>query len=356
MNYIGRKYTLLPFLQDAILSRVGRRRGVFCDIFAGTGVVGHHFKSFGFKIVANDIQYYAYCLNKTSVCSNRAPRFANVARSAKAGFRSGVERTLTFLNRLPGIEGFIFQNYCPGGSGSGHSRMYFSDDNGKRCDAIRKRIETWHKRGKLTEGEYVYLIASLLDAADRVANTASVYAAYLKRLKKTALKPLTLEAVPLIRTTLRHKAYNEDGLDLVKKITCDVLYMDPPYNQRQYCSNYHILETIARFDKPKIYGVTGLRPHQAQKSSFCVKAQALSSLEKMVHDTVARHVFLSYNSEGIMSREAIWKTLEKFGSVDMEMCEHSRFRADLDSHNRVYKSDRVNEYLFCLRKDRRRSR
>ena len=354
MNYIGRKFTLLPFLQDAILSRVGKKRGVFLDIFAGTGVVGRHFKNFGFKIVANDLQYYAYCLNKTSVCTNRAPRFANVARSAKAGFRSGLERTLTYLNGLPGIDGFIFQNYCPGGKASEHSRMYFSDDNGRRCDAIRRRIETWYKRGKLSEGEYVYLIASLLDAADRVANTASVYAAYLKRLKKTALKPLTLEAVPLVRTALRHKAYNEDGLGLVKKIACDVLYMDPPYNQRQYCTNYHILETIARFDQPILYGVTGLRPHQAQKSSFCVKAQALLSLEKMIHDTPARHVFLSYNSEGIMSREAILETLENFGSVDLEMCEHPRFRADLDSHKRVYKSDRVKEYLFCLKKSRSR--
>ena len=223
-----------------------------------------------------------------------------------------------------------------------------------RCDAIRQRIETWRRSGRLTAQEYYYLIASLLDAADRVANTASVYAAYLKHLKKTALKPLNLETVPVVKTKMRHRVYNEDGIGLVPKVHCDVLYMDPPYNQRQYCTNYHVLETISRWDRPKLYGVTGLRPHEEQKSSFCVKARVLVSLENMVRGTDARHVFLSYNSEGIMNRDQILDVLGQFGSVDLEKRKHARFRADLDRKNRVYKSDQVIEYLFCLKKDRRR--
>jgi adenine-specific DNA-methyltransferase len=353
VNYIGRKYSLLPFLKEAILERVGSKKGVFFDVFAGTGVVGWHFKQLGFQIVANDIQYYAYCLNKAWICVNRTPRFGNVARSTKRKFRSGSDRTLEYLNTLPGIEGFVYQNYCSGGK-NGKNRMYFSDENGMRCDAIRQRIETWRRSGRLTGQEYFYLIASLLDAADRVANTASVYAAYLKHLKKTALKPLNLEAVPVVKTKMRHRVYNEDGIGLVPNVHCDVLYMDPPYNQRQYCTNYHVLETISRCDRPKVYGVTGLRPHEEQKSSFCVKARVLASLEDMVRGTDARHVFLSYNSEGIMNRDQILDLLGQFGSVDLEMRKHARFRADLDRKNRVYKSDQVVEYLFCLKKDRRR--
>ena len=355
MNYIGRKFTLLPFLQDAILKRVASQQGIFFDVFAGTGVVGQHFKQLGFQIVANDIQYYAYCLNKACVGANRSPKFGRVARSSRGKFPSGVERTLSYLNALPGKEGFVYQNYCQGGN-SDCQRMYFSDENGRRCDAIRERIETWRRRGRLTEQEYFYLIASLLDAADRVANTASVYAAYLKQLKKTARKTLNLEAVRLIRTQLRHKVYNEEGVGLVGRVPCDVLYMDPPYNQRQYCTNYHVLETIARWDKPRVYGVTGLRPHDGQKSSFCIKSKAPGSLEKMVRATQAKHVFLSYNSEGIMSKEQIMDTLAQFGTVDLEKCNHGRFRADVDRHNRVYKSNQVIEYLFCLKKDRRRGR
>jgi adenine-specific DNA-methyltransferase len=127
--------------------------------------------------------------------------------------------------------------------------------------------------------------------------------------------------------------------------------MDPPYNQRQYCTNYHVLETIARYDRPKVYGVTGLRPHADQKSDFCRKHHALPTLDGMVRDTLARYVFLSYNSEGLMAKKDILDTLSKYGPVEVVSHDHTRFRADQDRDNRVYKADRVEEFLFCLEKD-----
>ena len=201
------------------------------------------------------------------------------------------------------------------------------------------------------EDEYFYLLAGLIEATDRVANTASVYAAFLKHIKKSAAKPLLLERVPVVESSCEHEIHNCEGSCLIGQVACDVLYMDPPYNQRQYCSYYHVLETIARYDRPEVHGVTGLRPYGDQKSDFFVRRRALPALETMVEKTSARHVFLSYNSEGIMEKGEILETVGKYGKVEVLTCDYSRFRADVDRKNRVYKADRVEEYLFCLEKD-----
>ena len=319
---------------------------VFFDVFAGTGVVGRHFKQQGFRVVANDIQYYAYCLNRAQLGINHVPRFANAPVDRK-DHRCRLDAVLAYLNGLPGIEGFVFQHYC---SDQGAGRMYFTNVNGVRCDAIRMKIEEWRSFGLINESEYFYLLASLIDGMDRVANTASVYAAYLKHFKTSSRKPLQLMPIPIIWSQYRHSAFNQDGSELVGRVHCDVMYMDPPYNQRQYCTNYHVLETIARYDRPEVYGVTGLRPHADQKSNFCRKHHALPALDAMVHDAKARFVFLSYNSEGLMPRKDIEDTLAQYGRIEVVSQDHSRFRADIDRANRVYKADRVEEYLFFLDK------
>jgi adenine-specific DNA-methyltransferase len=111
-----------------------------------------------------------------------------------------------------------------------------------------------------------------------------------------------------------------------------------------------VLETIARYDDPEVRGVTGLRPYEDQQSTFCSSRTALGTLEKMVGETPARHVFLSYNNEGIMPREEILETFGRYGEAELVTRERARFRADVDRENRVYKGDRVEEQLYCLRK------
>ena len=358
MNYIGSKHSLLDFLEKEIMkfiNGVEPKCQIFFDVFAGTGTVGRHFKEREFRVVANDIQYYAYCLSYAYVKINKNPKFTNVAKDldspSKQNFKDSIDLVLDYLNNLNGEKGFVFENYCPGGTaGSAFKRQYFSDENGKRCDAVRMRIEVWREEGKLTEDEYFYLLASLIDAVDKVANTASVYGAFLKHIKKSAMKPLHLERPAIVRSDEDHEVYNENGQQLVERLFCDVLYMDPPYNQRQYCANYHVLETIARYDDPDLKGVTGLRPYDGQKSDFCMKKRALSACEDMVKKTSARYVFLSYNSEGIMAKDEILQMIGQYGEVDVVIRDYQRFRADTDRENRVYKADRVEEYLFCLKK------
>ncbi|MFQ5612755.1 MAG: DNA adenine methylase [Anaerolineae bacterium] len=352
MNYIGSKHSLLPFLEQHILDFVDLEDATFFDIFAGTGAVGRHFKRFGGRIVANDIQHYSYCLNRAYVGLNEEPGFAALVDGLPgAARREPVEAVLAYLNDLPGVEGFVYRHYCPGGSaGSPYPRRYYTDANGRRCDAIRLQIQAWFEAGRITEDEYFYLLACLIEAIDKVANTASVYGAFLKRIKKSARKPLALQPLDLVSSPRRHVVYNRDGEELVGQVDCDVLYIDPPYNQRQYCTNYHVLETISRYDRPQLSGVTGLRDYSAQKSNFCRRDKALEALDRLLRLTPARHVFLSYNNEGLMPQEDICAVMRRYGQVTLRRREYGRFRADIDRENRRYKADRVVEYLFCLSK------
>jgi adenine-specific DNA-methyltransferase len=130
--------------------------------------------------------------------------------------------------------------------------MYFSDENAMKCDTIREQIEQWKEERKITEDEYYFLLACLLEAIDKVANTASVYGAFLKHLKKSAQKSLELQSVELFENDNEHKIFNEDINNLIQTTKHDVVYLDPPYNHRQYSGNYHILETIAKYDNPQI--------------------------------------------------------------------------------------------------------
>lgn len=356
MNYIGSKYSLLPFLEKHILQWVGDTRDLtLLDIFAGTGIVGHHFKRQGFRIIANDIQYYSYALNRAWVGINQEPDFQGIVDDLPAPTGAAplnpIDRVLAYLNHLEGQEGFIYHHYCPGGTRhQQHPRQYFTDDNGKHCDAIRMLLRGWHQQQCITDDEYFYLLASLLDAIDRVANTASVYGAFLKHIKASAQKRLKLERIAIVPDTRTHPVYHCDGSLIVGQVPHDILYMDPPYNQRQYCTNYHVLETIARYDQPALNGVTGLRAYHDQKSAFCSKRQALATLHSIVKRTPARAIFLSYNSEGLMPANEIIRVMQEFGEVALQQQPYRRFRADIDSEQRKYKTDGVQEYLFCLSK------
>lgn len=356
MNYIGSKYSLLPFLEKYIFEIAGPTRSrIFFDIFAGTGVVGQHFKKLGFQVIANDIQYYSYCLNRAYIGINNQPKFLDLIdrlpQPSDRLFYDEIDTVLDYLNNLEGVEGFVFRNYCLGGTAeSEYPRQYFSDENGKLCDAIRAKVDEWKKDGLLSDDEYFYLLASLIEAIDKVANTASVYGAFLKHIKRSAQKPLKLERFEIVPNHKQHQIRNCDGNLLVDKVHSDILYIDPPYNQRQYCTNYHVLETIARYDNPKLYGVTGLREYEEQKSDFCRKGKTLTALEDLIQRTDANYIFLSYNSEGIMPEIEIIAVMEKYGKVELKKRDYRRFRADIDRENRKYKSDEVLEYLFCLKK------
>lgn len=330
MNYIGSKFSLLDFLRASISDATGYKESdsyVFADLFAGTGVVGAAYKAGGCKVIANDIQYYSYILNKHYI--------ENVPPIDTA--------LLEYLNNLPGIEGFIFNNYC---EGSGSGRNYFTDINGKKCDAVRTELEKLHQNGEIDNAVYYYFLASLINSIDKYANTASVYGAFLKHIKKSAQKEFKLDLLPIIDGP-KGEVYNEDVNKLIRNISGDVLYLDPPYNTRQYCTNYHVLETIARYDNPILIGKTGLRDYQDQKSAFCSKRTVAKVFEDLIINAKFKYIFLSYNNEGLMSLDTIKEIMSKYGSYSCYTQDYKRFKADKDM-NRNISAAQTTEYLHCL--------
>jgi adenine-specific DNA-methyltransferase len=350
MNYIGSKLSLLEFLEESINKVVKKDCNVFCDLFAGTGVVGTYFKRKGYKIIANDIQYYSYVLNRHYIQNHKPLEFKKLFNKIN-GLKdvNKLERgkaVLEYLNNLKGKKGFIFNNYClKGTKNKKEQRMYFSDENGAKCDAIRMKIEEWRIRKLINKNEYYFLLASLVESIDKYANTASVYGAFLKQLKKSAQRSMVLEPAELIINDQDHEVYNEDINSVVGKIKGDILYLDPPYNQRQYATNYHVLETIAKYDNPKIHGKTGLRGYAKQKSLYCSRPQVKKSFKDLIDNAKVKYIFLSYNNEGLMSADDIKEIMSSRGKYGVFTKEYSRFKAD---KKREYKAEKTVEYLHYV--------
>ncbi len=331
MNYIGSKYKLSDFISGSVKSIVGDDLSdkIFCDLFAGTGVVGRNFKKEVKKVISNDMEFYSYVLNKNYIENHE--------------FLDN-EIYIKELNETNGEEGFIFNEYSENGKAN---RLYFSEHNGKKIDAIRTKIEFWKTEKKISSALYYFLLASLLESADKVANTASVYGAFLKHIKKTAQKELILEPAIFEINSHSHEVYNEDSNLLIKKIEGDILYLDPPYNAREYGANYHLLNTIAKYDNFTPKGKTGLRDYS--KSAFCKKKEVEKSFDDLIKNANFKYIFLSYNNEGIMSSETIKKILSNYGKYDLLTTEYQRFRAD-KKENRNHKASSTTEYLHILEK------
>lgn len=333
MNYIGSKRSLIPFLESVISDVVGADLSdkIFCDIFAGTGIVGSTFKPLVRKVIANDWEYYSYVLNRNYIGNHleMADKYERLAE----------------LNRTEGVSGgFIYNNYC---AGSGSGRQYFSDDNGKRIDAMRIRLREWMESGEISEDLYFFLLASLIESADKLANTTSVYGAFLKHLKRTAQKPLVVAPAEYSVNENSHEVYCQDANVLVRNISGDILYLDPPYNSRQYGANYHLLNTIAEYKDFVPQGKTGLRDYM--RSSYCGKRTVLSSFDSLVRDADFKYIILSYNNEGLMSLKEIESVMSKYGHYDVVNREYQRYRADREE-NRNHTADHTIEYLHILEK------
>jgi len=352
MNYIGSKYSLLPFLEESILSVADEQCAIFCDLFAGTGIVGRHFKQKGFKVIANDLQHYSYVLNRHYIGNNDVLSFENLLNElpelANINIAERKYAVCHFLSDIAPVEGFLFHNYCSGGTKlKTYERLYFTDENGMLCDAIRSKIEDWYQGNLITENEYYFLLTTLIESMDKLANTASVYGAFLKKIKRSASAKLRMQAAEHSLDAQQHDVYCMDANKLISSIKTDILYLDPPYNHRQYAPNYHLLETISLYDNPPLKGKTGLRNYSHQKSDYSTKSKVKKAFQELILAADARYIFLSYNNEGLLSLEDIKSIMSLRGEYGVFTKKYNRFKAD-KTENRNHIADSTTEYLHYV--------
>ena len=308
MRYIGGKGQLLNVINDVISSQTSGISSVI-DLFSGSGVVSKNFKSKGFRTISNDYLYFSYVMSKAEIELDKTPQFKDLGIKDPIGYLN----SLTFADSGVDIDQcFIYNNYSPVGD---CKRMYFQPDNALKIDIIRLTIEQWKKGNLITNDEYYYLLSALINSVPFVANITGVYAAYLKFWDERTYKTLELIEPDIISNGRKNKCYNCDFSELLSK-RCDLLYADPPYNSREYLPNYHILETIARYDYPEIHGVTGMRNYDEQKSVFCKKNTVTSAFEMMIRDCQSKYILISYNNEALIPTEELSNICRRYAVDD----------------------------------------
>jgi adenine-specific DNA-methyltransferase len=336
VRYIGSKEQLLSFIEGAVNERVKEEDYHFGDLFCGTAAVSRLFKQLGKRVTANDSLRLCYVLAKAVLDINEEPQFKRLIESGEIGstetiklFSTPYDRVLNYLNEIPGEPGFIYREYSPGGTtNSPHQRQYFSDANAQEIDAIRTQIARWDQAELLNEAEACLLISDLMRATNRVANIAGTYGCFMKRWDQRAHKPLTLQRSRIISSSQRHEVFCTDAHSLAKERYFHVLYLDPPYTWRHYGAYYHILETIARWDEPTVSGLTGLRPWEESKSRYCDRSDAVNALQELVSLAQCKHLFLSYNSEGLITYEQIMEILALRGEPACSEISYRRYRSN----------------------------
>lgn len=346
MRYIGSKRYLLNEIAEIIEKKTSSKEGesdndlVFLDLFAGTNVVAQSLKS-KYKVMTNDKMYFSYVLSRGEVAINNIPDFRKLEQ--KLG-----EDVLAYLNKLGDVDhaGFIANNYSP--LNEDCDRMYFTEKNAIKIDHIRSTIEGWRDQ-YLDDDAYYYLLACLIQAVPFVSNTSGIYGAYLKQWDNRAHLDLTLKHPAIYDNGYSNSAHNKDANDLVKDVVVNVCYIDPPYNGRQYTSNYHILDTIAYGDTPEITGVTGMRAYtKEEKSLYCSKVNVLAQFDQLIKDVQSEHLIISYSSDGIMSEDDMIDVLKKYcdpDSVHIEKIAYRKYKSKVVKGN-----NGVDEYMFYAHK------
>lgn len=343
MRYIGCKTKLLGYINNAIDEFCPNAQTV-CDIFSGTASVARDLKR-RFEVTSNDFLYFSYVLQMATVANDAIPSFELLKKEGIDDPRAYFNEMDTYeMEALPGEIRLLQNNYSPKGG-----RMYFTEENALRVDFARNTIEEWRVKGLLTDLEYFYLLACIIEGVPFVSNTAGTYGAFNKFWDKRAFKKFELFDLPVVSNGKNNRCFNEDGVGLLTRLSGDVLYVDPPYNGRQYLPNYHILETVAKNENPEIRGITGQRPYENKKSEFCLKKGVLPAFERLIKNARYRHVILSYNTEGLMSVEDIQGVMEAYGvpgTFKVIEIPYRRFKSRATIH-----SGEIKELLIHVEKD-----
>lgn len=334
MRYLGNKESILTEISDLLESQGLLKDGfTFFDAFCGSGSVADYFKSY-YDIIINDNLTWSVKYAKGRVC-------APTCTFDKLGFDP-----FEYLNANENtVQGFMYRNYAPTES----ARMYFTPENAGRIDYFRNQIEDWKNENLLSEEEYCYLIACLIESVSDVSNTAGVYGAFLKKWDSRATKRIVFSKVDFRPDRYKSiRTYNAKIEDIIKEVECDILYLDPPYTQNQYGTQYHLLETLVLDDNPSISKVTGSRSTAPMRSDWSKEYKANILFDRILAKTKAKYIVLSYNNDGFMSKEYIEAAMKRYGKPETFVCKKIAYKKYQN-----WKSQNENkhfEYLFFVEK------
>ncbi len=307
MRYFGSKSSTVERIYQLVAERIPS--GLFCDPFGGIGIVGAFFKRKGYTIWCGDILTSAHYFQIARVERNRLPSFKRLREVLNFVSSDDIVQN---LNSGQGRDGWLVQEYS-------EKRRFFTRPNALRINACRLRINRWWKEGLLSRSEYAVLLASLINSMDKVANTAGTYYAYLKKWYRKALLPFRFELLLPTSGSPECRSFLEQAKDLVGRSKFDILYLDPPYNQRSYSRYYHLPETIARAEAPRVYGKAGMPGSVRPSSAFNKPAMARQALEALLSNARFRLLVFHYSDDGLISREEILVLLSEYGKPNEYM-------------------------------------
>jgi adenine-specific DNA-methyltransferase len=325
LRYFGSKVSTLPALTDLITSVVPV--GTLCDPFGGVGVVGSHFRSLGFHVHTGDALEFAYHFQVVKIALNKDPDFRGLISE---GLR-GPQAVIDHLDGMPGTTGWLTKHFAK-------QRGFFSLPNARRADSVRRQIARWKREGLLTHNEHAYLSAAFINSLDKVANTAGTYYAHLKELTTRAEKYFRFQALTVEKGP-RGVAARQDAEELACSRSWDVLYLDPPYNERSYAGYYHLPELLARGLRPKPRGLSGITSLAGNRSDFNSPARSLEALSRLLRSTHFRLLVLHYTDAGLMQPKDLRSLLRRHGDVTEETIEAIGYRTTSGSRlvqHRVY--------------------
>ena len=342
LNYIGSKFQLLEWITDNIKEKTGWTsfsNKTIGDLFAGTGIVSYHFRKNMARVISNDAELYSSIITHAFTRS----LYTDKCKKLIDEFQKEIQD-----NKHSTTNGFITTHYSPQGS---TERKFFTIENAKRIDYIRNKLETI--KDTVSEDEYKFILASILLSADAVSNVPAVYGCFLKNFKTKAVKTLTLS--PIHNNTIvpvaDSKTSNSDVLntEFLSSFETDLVYLDPPYNERQYSKNYFPLNIISKTPEQlltelPLKGKTGI-PTDCFISPFCKKGESVEkAFDTLFRQLKTKWIFLSYSSESIVSKEKMLEIMNKYGTASVIERDYKRFKSF------EYNKDvEIKEYLFCLK-------
>lgn len=337
-RYLGNKSRIADWIAS-IVSEILPQKAAIADPMCGTATMSEAFARRNLKVVASDELRFPVLHAKARLLHNARYNFAEVARS--------YEDAIDKLNRLKPVRGFFWNEYSDQGTPANGAkpRKYFTGANAAHIDAIRANIKKWRHQG-LMEDACDLLLHDLILALNDVANIAGTYGYYRATWNKASLKPLTMKPSEPISYKEQHSVFQGKVEMIAANLIVDGCYLDPPYTKRQYCGNYHILETIAQEDEPNPVGDGGLRDWYSQSSAYCYKRLVREAFHETIKQIQCRWIFISYSEDGQVPPEELLELLGNYGKIERLDTPIERFR----SNSNGGKHGQVHEHLYVLEK------